>query len=77
LESARRLSVSQRVANYFFWKTSFSNSFATAFGMSADLGSHLMGPEEMVDPFALIAEGAVAARLDQRLGGIEDLFGGF
>jgi hypothetical protein len=25
----------------------------------------------------LIAEGAVAARLDQRLGGIEDLFGGF
>jgi len=45
--------------------------------MSADLGSHLMGPEEMVDPFALIAEGAVAARLDQRLGGIEDLFGGF
>jgi hypothetical protein len=47
LESALRPSISQRVANYFSWRTSFSNSFATAFVMSAGLGSHLMGPEEI------------------------------
>jgi hypothetical protein len=44
---------------YLSWRTSFSNSFATAFVMSAGLGSHLMGPEEMVDPFAHLRGSAI------------------